>query len=104
MNKIGKIGKANIAANRTIAEITKKEDLTRCEICPLHLPELAGVECTESFTLANAHRHKRSHYKGDPEALSDRRQWVKACVGAHDAIEHNAELTARVFEALRGPE
>lgn len=104
MNKIGRVGRANIAANKRIADITKKEDLHRCEICALHLPELQGVECTESFTLANAHRHKRAYYKGDPEALSDRRQWVKACVGAHDAIEHDAELTARVFEILRGPE
>lgn len=104
MNKVGKVGRANLAANKKIAEIAKKEELTRCEICPLQLPELQGVECTESFTLANVHRHKRAYYKGDADALSDRRQWVKGCVGSHDAIEHNKELTEKVFEILRGPE
>lgn len=54
--------------------------------------------------LTNAHRHKRSWYKGDVELLSDRKQVIKGCVNCHDAIEHNKELTEEIFTKLRGGE
>ena len=104
MNRVGRVGRANISACKKIAVIAAKEGLDYCEIGRLYLPQMKMVECLGSFTLASAHRHKRAHYKGDPEQLSDKKQWVKACVNCHDAIEFDAELTDKVFGKLRGPE
>ena len=96
MNKIGKVGKANIKANKIIRAYSEKHNLESCEL------KFKG--CLGKFTMANAHRHKRAFYKGDPELLSDPKQWVKACTPCHDRIEHNEALTKSEFSRLRGPE
>ena len=101
MNRVGKVGRANISACKKIAVIAKKEGLDYCEIGRANFMVMRKVDCLGSFTLATAHKHKRAHYKGDPELLSDRNEWVKACVNCHDAIEHNKELTESVFDSLR---
>ena len=96
LRRIGKVGKANIAARGAIAQIAEEKNLTRCEI------GFAG--CTETWPLAPAHRHKRAWYKGDVKKLADYKQWVAACMHCHDTIEHNATLTEETFMKLRGPE
>ena len=101
MNRVGKVGRANISACKKIAVIAAKEGLDYCEIGRLNLPAMKEVECLGSFTLASAHRHKRAWYKGDAELLADRDQWVKACVNCHDAIEFDGDLTEEVFNRLR---
>lgn len=101
MNKVGRVGRANMAANKKIAVIAKKEGLDYCEIGRLGLKEMKDIECLGAFTLASAHKHKRAHYKGDADLLSDKKEWVKACVNCHDAIEHNKALTEFVFKKLR---
>ena len=93
LRKVGKIGKANLEANKRIKE--------------LELPEYCEVqlsECKMGMFLTNAHRHKRAWYKGDVELLSDKKQVIRACVSCHEKIEFDAELTEKIFMNLRGEE
>ncbi len=92
LRKVGPIGEANREARQRIATIAEEKGLNYCEI--------AFLEC-ENWPLAPAHRHKRSWYQGDVELLSDFDQWVAACQSCHNAIEHSAEKTERVFNRLR---
>lgn len=101
MNKVGKVGRANIAANKKIKAHAEANSLDQCEICALGMEEFKDIECVGSFALTTAHKHKRAWYKGDPDLLSDPKQWVKACVTSHDRIEHDEALTEEVFSRLR---
>lgn len=93
IKKIGKIGKINIEARNKIAEIAEEKGLSFCEI------NLEG--CLGRMYLAPAHKHKRSWYKGNVELLADFNQWVCACVSCHNLIEHNEELTDKIFKKCR---
>ena len=93
LNKIGKIGKANIEARKRIATIAEEKRLNHCE---LHL-----YGCLYKFALAPAHKHKRAWYKGDVEKLSDYNEWVAACQNCHNLIENDPKLTEEVFKELR---
>lgn len=90
IRRIGKVGKANLEANRRLKKILPKE---YCEV------QLDG--CMNNWPLTWAHRHKRSWYKGDPDLLADLNQVVVACQPCHDKIEHDKELTEKVFSKLR---
>ena len=93
LKKIGKTGEANIEARKRIAEIAEEKGLDYCEI---------GLEgCLNFAFLAPAHKHKRAWYKGDVELLADYNEWVCACVSCHNLIEHNQELTDKIFKKLR---
>jgi len=102
LRKKGKVGEANIEANRIIKRTIETKQINCCEIGKLGWPEFG--DCMRTWPLQNVHRHKRSFYKGDSELLSDYRQWVRGCQVCHDKIEHNADLTERVFLTLRGEE
>lgn len=104
MRKIGKVGRANLAANKIIKKEIGDIENKNCELGPV-LNSL-GIDsgCLSNFALTIAHRHKRNWYKGDAEKLSDKKQYVIGCVCCHDTIEHNAELTEKVFARLRGEE
>lgn len=93
LRKVGKTGRANLAANKKIREL---ELPSYCEM------KLEG--CHGGLFLTNAHRHKRAWYKGDVALLSNYKQVVRACVGCHDTTEHNRELNDQVFLRLRGEE
>ena len=84
MNRVGKVGRANIAANKKIKTHAEKQGINHCEVCKLGMAKFAGIECVESFALTTAHRHKRAWYKGDADLLADPNQWVKACVSFSD--------------------
>ncbi len=94
LNKIGKIGRANIEARQRIAEIAEERGMLYCE---LQFPFL----CTVNWPVAPAHRHKRAWYKGNVELLSDINQWVVACQNCHNKIENDSALTEVVFNNLR---
>ena len=79
-----------------IAEICEERSLRRCEI------NFAG--CLVTWALAPAHKNKRIWYKGNAELLADYDQWVVACQMCHDKIEHDRELTLKVFARLRPEE
>ncbi len=99
MKKVGKIGKANIKANKILKDVLA--DINYCEI---QFNKDEKKPCLGNMYLTNAHRHKRAWYKGDVDLLSDKKQVVRACVNCHDTIEHNADLTEKVFIKLRGEE
>lgn len=96
INKIGKIGRANIKARKMIAIKCESIDLNFCEI------QLGG--CLGGIYLAPAHRHKRAWYQGDADLLAEFKQWVCACQICHNQIEFDNELTEEVFDRLRGEE
>jgi hypothetical protein len=96
MNRIGKTGRANAQANKKIREHIPEHDTC----------ELVGIvehECAP-FAMTTAHRHKRAWYGGDADLLADKKQWIRACVTAHDFIENDRDLTKELFTKLRGKE
>lgn len=99
MKKLGRVGKANIEANKRIKQSALAE-VDFCEIGKLGWPEF--FDCMNTWPLQNVHRHKRAYYKGDAALLSDYQQVVKGCQVCHNTIEHDRELTEKVFLALRG--
>jgi hypothetical protein len=90
LKKVGKTGKANLKANKSLNDKLPKE---YCEL------RLNG--CLVNWLLQYAHRHKRSWYKGDAELLSDINQVIVACQNCHEKIEHDEKLTEEVFNKLR---
>ena len=96
LRKIGKVGEANRASRKIIADICEDKGLNYCEI-----RFNKDVQCMGSWPLAPAHLHKRAWYKGDVALLADYSQWVVACQVCHDRMENDADLTEKVFKKLR---
>lgn len=94
LNKIGKIGKRNLEANKKLKEL-----FAGTEYCEARLEN-----CLVSMFLQFAHRHKRSFYRTKPELLSDYNQVIVMCQNCHNATEYNRELNDEVFLRLRGEE
>lgn len=90
LNKIGKKGRENLKYREIIKGMYLPET---CEL------KLSG--CHGGLFLTIAHRHKRSHYK-TAEELADKNEIVIACVNCHETIEHDKELTEKIFKKLRG--
>lgn len=86
--------KVNAKARRKIAAIAQEKQLVRCEV------KLGGCMLNAH---APAHRHKRVWYYDKPdELLWNFNQWLAACQACHNILEGDAQLTARIFEQLRG--
>ncbi len=96
INKVGSTGKANKEARKLIGQKCEELGLNYCEIA-----FNKDVTCLHTWPLAPAHKHKRAWYKGDVELLSDYNEWVAACQVCHDHMEHDEELTLKVFKKLR---
>lgn len=94
MKKIGKIGRANIAARRIIAKIAEDLGLDYCEA------RFPGI-CMGTFGIAPAHKHKRVWYAGGVEKLSDINEWGVLCQACHDYIEISRERTEELFNRIR---
>ena len=94
LKRIGKVGEANLKANRILARRWKELGVVSCEIC------LPG--CTVTWPLQNVHRHKRAFYRGNYVLLSAYEQVVRGCQSCHETIENDAEITEFVFARLRG--
>ena len=96
INRIGRIGKINLKANREIRKQVAVRRIEKCEI---------GLEgCMPRFALCPAHRHKRIWYSGRYELLWHISQWLIGCPVCHNQIEGDKELTEEVFLRLRGNE
>lgn len=97
LKRIGKIGNANMQANKLIREILEGKQIGYCEL------RLAG--CLGDFPLQIAHRHQRAWYKGNVELLAHPKQWVVACQHCHEQIDKRTpeawELTEDMFSKLR---
>jgi len=94
LKRIGKVGEANLKANRILARRWKELGVEACEI------GLPG--CTITWPLQNVHRHKRYWYHGDYRLLSSYWQVVRGCQHCHETIENDENLTEEVFNRLRG--
>ena len=97
LKKIGKVGRANLDANTRIKKMLENEQIEYCEL------RLAG--CLGNFLLQVAHRHQRAWYKGNPELLAEKKQWVIACQNCHEIIDKRTDeawkLTEEIFDKLR---
>lgn len=94
INKIGKQGKINLAANRILKKIYFDKGIRYCEV-------RIDNKCMSSWGLGFAHRHKRYFYKDKPELLSDFNQTILACSHCHQQLEADNKLTEKVFQCLR---
>lgn len=84
----------NRLARQKIAEYARINNLTRCE---------ARLDGCWGEANAPAHRHKRSWYYDQPdELLWDPDQWIPCCQHCHNIMEFDAELTAQIFNQLKG--
>ena len=97
MNKVGKVGKANLDANKLIRAYLKRSPIQYCE--------LGFSECLGTSFLQIAHKHPRAWYKGDVELLADPKLWIVACQNCHQTLDkrtdESKQLTETVFEQLR---
>lgn len=98
----------NREANQKLDKIYKEKGLY--EICELRisnncLPRQI-VSYGKTLRMTYAHRHKRDWYKvGDRmELLSSFNQTIRACINCHQMIEHDKELSEKVFYEKRGSE
>ena len=95
--KLGKQTKINIEASRKIKQMWISKDIKRCEV-------VIVPNCTGTWALTPAHRHKRLWYYRCPDKLSDFKQVIRACTNCHQFIENKPILTEETFLKLRGPE
>ncbi len=79
-----------------LKKIYLAKGITRCE--------LKRGGCTPDNFLGFAHRHKRRWYYGQEEKLAEFNQTILACNNCHDQIEFNKDLTAQIFQSMRGDE
>jgi len=103
LKRIGKQTKINIKENKKIEATATQDGIYFCEVCAI-LADLGLLEWQCLQSKSNAHRHSRDWYKRKPKLLSDKTQWVFACMNAHNFIDRNKEVKEEVFLALRGEE
>lgn len=89
INKIGKIGKRNINANKILKEKFESAGIMRCEVT------------NKTWALTFAHKEKRIEYRSCPEKLSDINEVLLLTVDIHNLIESNRKLTNDLFKCLR---
>ena len=98
IKKIGKIGKLNRKENSKLKQLWIDKDIRWCEFDEVHV-------CNFGLFPENAHRHKKTWYRGKPDELRwSFNQVAKICNFSHNYIEFNAKRTVAFFKRLRGPE
>ncbi len=100
MLKNGKQTEINKIANRILGKKYAELGINVCEIGRAFYDLALFKNCAKVWQ-GYAHRHKRGWYKTRPEALAQVSQTVRACNSCHDVIEHNRELTEKIFKVLR---
>lgn len=89
MKRIGKIGKRNVESNRLLKNQFESAGITRCEV--------TGRDWMLSF----AHKDKRRNYLSCPEEMSKIENVLLLTIPVHNLIEHNRDLTLKIFDCLR---
>ena len=97
-------GKGGKATSIKGISMTKKKLYQILEEAGIKTCEVKLDGCTNNLFLTPAHRHKRLYYKNRPKLLWDISQVVIACTHCHNRIEHDKNLTAVIFNTLRGAE
>lgn len=92
MKQIGKIGMANIKANKRIDQYFQDNDITVCEI------RFPG--CQWNYLLTRCHKEKRENYRGDLEMLGDPSQVILACVHCHSILDDRSKTTKEQSDAI----
>jgi len=96
LKKLGKIGIANLQANKKLNKLYEDLGINYCEI---------GLPGCQGYPLNFCHRHERTYYKGDVDLLSNYKQTVIACQdNCHRKIDQDKKLREKVFMELRGIE
>lgn len=81
----------NQRANREMKQYCIEHGIVSCE--------LRLGDCTGSYGLTFAHRHKRRWYYDKPVSWLWRRdQWRLACLNCHQQIEYDKELTEKIWK------
>lgn len=92
MNKIGKVGKANIAANRKLKKMFGEKGITTCE--------LAFPGCLWDYMLTFCHKEKREAYRGNLERLSAFEEVVLGCQHCHAILDDRSKTTKKQSDAI----
>lgn len=102
MKQIGKVGKANIAANKKLNKEYKSRGLFHCEIGAFFKYQGVFADCWK-IRQSYCHRLDRIEYRGDMEDLGKFEETIGGCIHCHTIIDkpENAELKEKLFVALR---
>jgi hypothetical protein len=94
MNRVGKIGKRNLDANKVLKTIFLEKGITWCEIC------------SSTSMLSFAHKHPREYYRSDPDGLSRFDEVLLLCIPHHQELDDRSltsqEESDALFDKLRG--
>jgi hypothetical protein len=97
MKRIGKIGKANISANKKLKEIYQQKGITRCEI---------GFQgCLGGYMLSFCHKDRRDAYRSNLERLGAFEETILGCQSCHSILDDRSKTTKKesdnIFKRLR---
>jgi hypothetical protein len=92
MKKIGKIGRANMAANKKIDEYFVENGIQSCEI------RLQG--CTGAYWLTRCHKEKREAYRSNLERLGDPKEVLLGCCSCHERLDDRSKTTKEQADAI----
>lgn len=92
MNRIGKIGKANLEANKKIDEYFIENEIYSCEI------RFNG--CTGNYNLTRCHKEKRENYRHDLSLLSDPQEVILGCQHCHNILDDRSKTSKKESENI----
>ena len=95
LKRIGKIGRANMQANKKLRDTYEFTDIKHCEI---------KLKDCINFPLNFCHRHNRSWYRGKVGLLSSYNQTIIGCQSCHAKMDADIRSRERIFKKLRGEE
>lgn len=85
MNRIGKIGRANLEANKKIDEYFIDNEIYSCEI---------GFKgCTGNYNLTRCHKERRENYRHDLTLLSDPKEVIIGCQHCHNILDDRSQTS-----------
>ena len=85
MNRIGKIGRANLKANKEIDKYFIENDINYCEI------NFPG--CTGKYNLTRCHKERRENYRHDLTLLYNPKEVLLGCQSCHTILDDRSKTT-----------
>jgi hypothetical protein len=92
MRRIGKVGKANLAANRKLKKMFEEKGITTCE--------LAFPGCLWDYMLGFAHKDRREAYRGNLARLGAFEEVLLSCVHCHEILDNRSKTTKKQSDAI----